>query len=73
MGVVVCVLDASILNIRTSKAISMVQAHARPELQACTIGVFAKSDKAVDPDWEEEDGATGALWKVRVDTAAPRA
>jgi hypothetical protein len=43
-GVVVCVIPANTENLRTSKAIRLMQTAARPSLQKSAIGVFAKSD-----------------------------
>lgn len=62
-GVCVCVIDSTLPNLRTSKAIRLVQ-DAPPALKKYTIGVFAKSDKAPDLDWEEEDCAEGSMWKL---------
>merc|ERR1719216_702408 len=64
-GAVVCVVDATCDNLRTSRALRMVQDvfNERPELKKYTIGVFAKADKAYDRDWEDE-GRDNAFWKL---------
>ena len=62
-GVCVCVVDGAITNLRTSKAIRMVQ-EARKELRQYTIGVFAKADRAGDRDWEDEEQAENEMWRL---------
>jgi len=61
-GAVVCVIDATISNLRTSKAIRMIQ-ESRKELQNHTIGVFAKADASLAANYEEE-GHTSPLWRL---------
>jgi len=52
-GVVVCVVDAGIDNMRCSNALKLLQ--QGPEaIRKNAIGVFAKVDKAEDQAWDEE-------------------
>lgn len=67
-GVVVCVVDAGIDNMRCSNALKLLQ--QGPEaIRKNAIGVFAKVDKAEDQAWDEEEDEEGSprsgpLWKV---------
>jgi len=61
-GAAVCVIDATISNLRTSKAIRMIQ-ESRKQLQVHTIGVFAKADASLAANYEEE-GHTSPLWRL---------
>ena len=55
-GAVVCVLDATTQNLRTSKAIRVVQ-EMRDSLKANAIGVFSKTDLTRDSNWRDKVGA----------------
>jgi hypothetical protein len=55
-GAVVCVLDATTQNLRTSKAIRVVQ-EMRDSLKANAIGVFSKTDLTRDANWKDKVGA----------------
>jgi len=59
----VCILDATIDNMRTSRALRLVQ-DSRPDLKRYTVGVLAKIDKSFMPDWEDE-GQESGYWKVK--------
>lgn len=67
-GVVVCVVDAGIDNMRCSNALKLLQ--QGPEaIRNNAIGVFSKVDKAEDHAWDEEEDEegrprSGPLWKV---------
>lgn len=61
-GVVLCVIDATIDNLRVSKAIRLVQ-DASPEVQKNTIGVLAKADRCEDRLWSDEC-RSGPLWQL---------
>ena len=61
-GAVVCVIPAGIDNLRMARALQLLQ--ETPELLKFSIGVFAKTDKAMDHDWEETIEATGPLYKL---------
>lgn len=62
-GAVVCVVDATLGNLNTSKSIKMVQ-QSSERLKNNTIGVFAKSDLAVDPLWRRKLGKQSSLWRL---------
>jgi hypothetical protein len=63
-GVVVCVIPANTENLRTSKAIRLMQTAARPSLQKSAIGVFAKSDLSYYQGWASEKENDGPLHKL---------
>ena len=69
-GAVICVIDARVDTLRTSRAVAMLQKHTadREELRKHTIGVFARIDQAKDPDWEDyvddEGEGESPLWKL---------
>jgi len=62
-GAVVCVLDATIPNLRTSHAVRLLQ-DAPKAAKEFAIGVFARCDKAADCDWEDE-GYLSEHWKLQ--------
>jgi len=63
-GVVVCVIPANTENLRTSKAIRLMQTVARSSLQKSAIGVFAKSDLSYYHQWATEKENDGPLHKL---------
>jgi hypothetical protein len=63
-GVVVCVIPANTENLRTSKAIRLMQNVARKSLQKSAIGVFAKSDLSYYHQWASEKDNDGPLHKL---------
>lgn len=68
-GVVICVIDAGMGNLRASNAIKILQ-EAPSSIQENAIGVFAKSDKAFDLDWKDQEDKNGEcckpgkMWKL---------
>lgn len=62
-GAVVCVLDASMNNLRTSKVLRLLR-EAPDYVKNHTIGVFSKADKAYDPGWETLEDKFGPFWNL---------
>jgi hypothetical protein len=63
-GVVLCVVNANEPNLRTVKALGLLQEGSQYEkLKDSTIGVFAQTDKLFDATYEDE-GRAGPRWKL---------
>jgi hypothetical protein len=63
-GVVLCVVNANEPNLRTVKALGLLQEGSQCEkLKNSTIGVFAQTDKLFDNTYKEE-GRAGPRWKL---------
>ena len=63
-GVVLCVVNANEPNLRTVKALGLLQEGPQYErLKDSTIGVFAQTDKLFDATYEDE-GREGPRWKL---------
>jgi hypothetical protein len=66
-GACLCVVDASVPQMRSSRAIRLLQEAfiERPNLQRYSIGVLAKADQARDHEWEEHvEAKSGPMWRV---------
>ena len=63
-GVVLCVVNANEPNLRTVKALGLLQEGSPYErLKYSTIGVFAQTDKLFDATYKDE-GRAGPRWKL---------
>jgi hypothetical protein len=63
-GVVLCVVNANEPNLRTVKALGLLQEGSQYEkLKNSTIGVFAQTDKLFDNTYKDE-GRAGPRWKL---------
>ena len=63
-AVVLCIVAAAEPNLRTVKALGLLQESAQYEkLKSSTIGVFAQTDKLYDAAFEDE-GRHGPRWKL---------
>ena len=63
-AVVLCIVAAAEPNLRTVKALGLLQESAQYEkLKSSTIGVFAQTDKLYDATFEDE-GRHGPRWKL---------
>eukprot|EP01036_Dinobryon_divergens_P028881 gene28881-37894_t len=62
-GAVVCVVDAAVGNLVSSKSVLMVQ-ESPEKLKKNTIGVFTKADRAVNYEWYELTDAESSLYQL---------